>query len=213
MAATARKAPPTVQRDMEVVLAASTALKEQLKELLGGEENVDAITLRDTIEGETDLFEVLGKVALQIAEDETRMEGIGKIKRTADTRKQRLENRAELLRGLLLSTLDLLGEKKIELPIATISATALAPKLIVTDEPAIRSDFWKSPDPVLDHSELGDYLKQRKALLDEIAQKVTAGTLTSEAAETERAAVDQSHPAIEGAELSNGGASVQIRFA
>lgn len=210
MAVTAKKAPPTVQRNMEVVLATAGALKEQLK-LLMGEDNADAITIRDTIEGETDLFEVIAKVALQIAEDESRVEGISAIKRTLDSRKQRLENRAELLRGLLINALDMLAEKKLELPLATISVKPLAPKLVITDEPAIHSAFWKKSDPVLDRQGLGDHLKARKAAMDELAERAQGG-LTQEQLDAARTEIDAAFPAVNGAELSNGGTTLQIRF-
>lgn len=210
MGQAARKA-PTVQRDMQKELAAATALKEQLKQFLG-EEHADAITLRDSIEGETDLFEIIDKVALQIGEDDSRAEGIAALQRTLASRKSRLEERADGLRTMLTNALDILGERKLERPIATISLKIVPPKLIVTDEAAVPSTYWNVPEPVLARKDLTDALKARKSAMDELADRNQRGEIGEEQLDVARAEIEATHPAIPGADLDNGGVSVQLRF-
>lgn len=210
MAATAKKA-PTVQRDMEKVLATAAALKEQLNALLG-EDNADAITLRDTIEGETDLFEIIDKVALQIGEDDSQVDGLKTLKTTLDGRRARLEQRADNLRAMLLNALDMLGEQKLERPIATISLRPIAPKLIVTDEAAVPSAYWKQPAPVLARKELGDAIKDRKAAIAKAHEEHVGGLITQEVLDQRLAQIEREQPPVPGADLDNGGVTVQVRF-
>lgn len=169
-------------RDMQKELAAATTLKSHLRHILDGD--LDAETLRDGIEGETNLLETVDAVIGQIGDDAARVEALTKFITSLDGRKARFEKRQELLRSLLVNALDVLGEKRLERPAATLTFKATAPRLIVTDESQVPTKFWKQPDPVLNKKELTDALKAR----------------------------GETDPPIPGAELSNGGATVQIRF-
>lgn len=169
-------------RDMQKELAAAASLKAHLRSILSAD--LDAETLRDSIEGETNLLETVDAVIGQIGEDAARAEALGKFMTSLDGRKARLEARQELLRSLLVNALDVLGEKRLERPAATITFKATAPKLIVTNESQVPAKFWKQPEPVLNKKDLTDALKAR----------------------------GETDPPIPGAELSNGGATVQIRF-
>lgn len=207
--AAAQKAPNAV-RDLEKDMRAAAALKAQLKDILG--DGLDALTLRDTIEGETDLFETVDAVVAQIGEDEARAGGIAKFMSSLAARKQRLENRADTMRTMLTNTLDMLEEKRLERPLATVTFKLTPPKLNVTDEAMVPSNYWKTPEPVLAKKELGDALKARKEALDQLAADKAAGRVDDAAYPALLAKIEADHPIIPGAELDNGSATVQILF-
>jgi DNA repair exonuclease SbcCD ATPase subunit len=211
MPAAARKE-VTPARKLEFELEAAKTLKEQLRDILGNSQDLDAQTLKDTIEGETNLLEVVEAVVKQVGEDEARVEGIKEYSRALSARCTRLTNRADTLRSMLTNVLDLLGEKKLELPIATVTLKAVAPKLNVYDEPAVPSQFWRIPEPVLAKKDLTEALKARKAALDEIAKRLEANEIDADMAPHLRAVAEAQFPEIPGAELDNGSVTTQIRF-
>lgn len=207
--AQAAKRPPTPQRDLEKENAAAAALKDQLKAILG-EAETDVAILSDMIEGETDLFEAIDAVLAQIAMDYANIEGIGQVAEKLAARSERLGKRTELMRTMLLNSLDIIGQKKVERPLATVTAKDVAPKLVITNEADVPSKWWKPSDPTLDRKALTDALKTRDNALEALeAEKETIG---EEAYKAKLAAILEQHPLIPGAELGNGSATVQIRF-
>jgi Gp157 protein len=214
MAAHATKA-PDARRDMARELAAAAALKEQLKAVLG-EEDSDAAALRDTIEGETDLLETVDAVLGQIGADLARVEGIKKFKATLDGRAHRIETRVDLMRTMLTNMLDIIEQKRLERPLATVTLKDVPPKLNVVEEAHVPSQYWRKPEPELDKKKLTDALKARADVLDQIAAadkeaKKTGAPVEPTTQARLRALLDAC-PAIPGAELTNGSVTVQIRF-
>lgn len=197
------RAQPIVPRDLERDIGAAKVLKAHLSELLG-EDAVDAITLRDAIEGETDLFETINAVVAQVAEDEAAQAALKLYASRIESRASRLGKRAELLRVSLMNALDMTGDKslpvsahaiaasitaralaqlsdgKIDAGIATLTAKRVPQKLQVTDEALIPSRFFRQPEPEIDKKAVTDALKAGEE--------------------------------VPGAELSNGGMTVQIRL-
>lgn len=200
-----------VRRDLHQEIVTAAALKEQVIAILG-EENADAITLKDAIEGETNLLEMIDAVVLQIGEDEARVEGIKKLQGTLSGRSKRLDDRTDALRAMLTNALDMLGEKKLERPIATVTLKSTPPKLNIIDEPAIPSAYWKVPEPVLDRTGVKDALKARKTAMDELSERNQQGGLTQDQLDAARIEIEHTYPVIPGAELDNGGVTIQIRF-
>lgn len=164
---------------MSKEIAAASALKEQLRGILSAAET-DTVILADMIEGETDLFETMDAMLAQIGEDQSRIEGIEQFVSKLSARKSRIEKRSALMRAMLTNALEIVGERKFERPLATLTLKATSPKLIVTDEALIPAKYFVTSEPSLD----------RKAVSDDIKNKVT----------------------VPGAELDNGGATIQIRF-
>ena len=217
------QAKPVVSRDLERDIGAAKVLKAHLVDMLGNDA-ADALTLRDAIEGETDLFETINAAIAQIAEDEAAATALKLYSSRIDARKSRLEKRAEMLRTTLMNALDTTGDDslkvnvqdiaasitarallqlsagKLDATFATVTAKLVPPKLQVVDEALIPSNYFKTPDPVLDNRGLTDALKARRDALKDIEGKPDAEAL--------RAAL----PPIPGAELSNGGMTVQIRL-
>lgn len=167
------------QRDLSKEIAAASALKEQLRGVLGDEET-DTQLLADMIEGETDLLETIDAVLAQIGDDQSRLDGIERFASKLAARASRIEKRTVLLRAMLLNALEIIGERRFERPIATLTLKAAAPKLVVKDEALIPSKYFVIAEPVLD----------KKAVADDI----------------------KNNQVIPGAELDNGGVTVQIRF-
>jgi hypothetical protein len=151
------------------------------------------------------------------ARTSARCEGLKKFKTTLDARAHRLENRIETMRAMLTNTLDMLEQKKLERPIATVTLKAVAPKLNLVDEAAVPSPYWRQPEPELDKKTLTDALKQRADALDQIdaADKQADKDRRSRRSQRPRRgskALLEACPPIPGAELTNGSVTVQIRF-
>jgi len=164
-------------RNLSKEIAAATALKEQLRDIVGED---DTQLLADMIEGETGLLETIDAILGQIGNDASLIEGIELFEAKQSARKERLKKRTALMKAMLVNALDIIGQRKFERPIATVSLKSVAPKLVVTDEVLIPSKYFVPVDPSLD----------RKALADDLKDKQT----------------------IPGAELDNGGITIQIRF-
>lgn len=158
---------------------AATILREHLKEVLP-EDGLDAQTLLDMVEGETNLLELLRKVVAQIGIDEASVEGVKTFVSTLEARADRIKKRAGMMRAMVLNALDIIEQKQLDLAIATVSKRPTPRAVVVTNEVAIPRRFWKTLEPTLMKKELGDALK---------------------AGET-----------VEGAQLDNGGVTVQIKF-
>lgn len=215
-AATARKKyEANPQRDMQKELAAAGALKDQLQKVFG-EDDDDATLLRDTIEGQTNLLEMFDSVLERIAADRELIAGIKIMADKRAARKKRLEDRVSLMETMLLSALTILEEKRVERPIALIFTRQKPDKLDVTDEAAIPSLFYETPDPVLSNANLLQALKDRAKTLeqkhDEITDRVKAGEMTEEGAAEAREAIEAAFPPIPGAELIAGGTGITVKW-
>jgi hypothetical protein len=215
MPASAKKAPVVdARRDMHKELAAAAALKHQLAEAFG--EEGDLTLLRDMVEGETNLDAAIDKVLEQMAMDVANIQGLEKFESTMAARRKRLGDRVETMRSMLLNALDILEVKRVERPIALLTLKALPPKLLITDEAEIPTAYFKQPDPVLSNKDLADALKDRRDALEqklaELSEKEEAGEIGPDHAAEARERLLAAFPPIPGAELDNGGASIQIRW-
>jgi Siphovirus Gp157 len=211
-----KKAPaPDARRDLEKELAAAEALKFQLTSIYG-EGEPDTVLLKDMVEGETNLFETIDRILLQIALDEANLVGLDKSKSTMEGRKKRIEGRVDTMRTMLASALEILEEKSFERPLATITLKPTPRKVLITDEAAIPAKFWKSADPTLSKKDLAEAIKSREETLqgkfDEISAAIEAGVIDADQAKDQAERVRAAFPAVPGAELDGGGATVQIKF-
>lgn len=209
-----RKPAPSAARDMQKELAAAGVLKFQLKEIFGDDSDLDL--LRDTIEGETDLHETVDRVLEQMAADEAHVAGIERFAQTMAARKKRIEDRLGTMGTMLKNALEIIEAPRLERPLALIFTRAKPAKVDVTDEAAIPSIYYKTPDPVLSKTELLKALKDRRDTLqqkhDEITERVKAGEMSEEDAAEARDAIEAAFPPIPGAELEEGGTTVQVKW-
>lgn len=113
----------------------------------------------DTIEGETDLAEACCAVLEQVHEDEILLEGLSAKITELQTRKGRMEKSIETRRNVILMAMEKAQVPTIRSPLGTMTSRPTPPQLVVTDEAAIPSKFWKSSDPRLDRKALADAVK------------------------------------------------------
>lgn len=155
---------------------AAAALIEHLRTLVAEPDEM----IEDAIEGETNLKEALGKALARVSECEAMADAIKAQADALSARKRRLEAQADTIRAAILAAMSTAGLRKLELPAGTLSMKAVAPSLVITDEAAVPTQYWKRADPTLD----------KRALLSALKDQQT----------------------IPGAELSNGGETVTIRW-
>jgi len=118
----------------------------------------DADIAADTLEGETDLHDVLARIEDKCAEAEAMADAIAARRAEMQERERRCKQTAETMRELMLSLLDAAGVPKVVLPTATISARTTAPKLVVIDEEGIPETYWRVKREI-DKTALAEALK------------------------------------------------------
>jgi len=130
-------------------------LREQIIAAAGD----DPDFIRDGIEGETGLFEMVDRMVADDGEDKALIEGIKLYEEKVKARRKRIENRVEIRRALLGTALEMAQIKKRETPAGTISLRNVPPSVIVQEEADIPTQFWKPQPPALDKKALLDFLK------------------------------------------------------
>ena len=96
-----------------------------------------------TLEGETELTEIVSALLAESEDDEGMIE---QIKAQIDVRKERIarfERRIETRKNAIVSLMDTAMLTKLPLPEATVSVRTLAPRLKVAIEEAIPDEFCK----------------------------------------------------------------------
>lgn len=145
-----------------------TAAKEELAawvKLKTALEQDDPRALFDTLDGETNLTEALAALYFEHQERIADLAGLDEwLARLAD-RKARLRATIETIEGVIVSTMDKAGMASIPTAIGTFGVRKTGPRVVVTDEAAIPSRFFKSQPPALDKSALGDALKDGEEIL------------------------------------------------
>jgi hypothetical protein len=125
-------------------LAEHAFLREQL--LAEYREAIDEETLRDTLEGISDLPEALAAVVRSYVDDLTVAAALGLRIGDMQTRLARIEARAEKKRATITSVMEKGDIKKLEQPDFTAFLRAVPPGLVVGDETLVPADYWK-PQP------------------------------------------------------------------
>ena len=119
-------------------------------------------TLADTLEGETNLHEMLARVLRSAMDDRAIADGLGRRICDMETRKQRIVDRANKKRALVLEIMERAGIKKLADPEFTATLRAAPAPVIITDEVLIPFEFWRQGDPVLKRKELRQALAAKR---------------------------------------------------
>ena len=121
---------------------------------------IDEQTLADTVEGLTDVHEILAAIVRAALADEALATGLkGRIAEMQD-RLDRLQDCAAKRRQIAKDVMIELDIKKITAPDFTVSIRPGMPSLFVIDEAAVPSIYWEPVAPRLKRLELLSELKQ-----------------------------------------------------
>lgn len=136
-------------------VAAETSRYQALRERLAAEfPEADEETLLDTLEGLSELPELVGAVVRSSLDDKDMVEALKLRIGELQGRMTRLNERAQRKRALAAETLREAGMKKLVLADMTLSLRPVAPAVHVADEGLIPEDYWKPQPPKLDKRSL-----------------------------------------------------------
>ena len=121
---------------------------------------IDEQTLADTVEGLTDLHEILTAIIRAALADEALATGLKVRVAEMEDRLARLQDRAAKRRQIAKDVMVELDLKKLAAPDFTASIRPGMPALMVIDEAAVPSIYWEPRDPRLNRQGLVADLKQ-----------------------------------------------------
>jgi Siphovirus Gp157 len=120
---------------------------------------IDEITLADTVEGLTDLHEIVAAIIRSALSDEAVATGLKGRIADMQGRLDRLEDRAAKRRQIAKDVMVELDLKRITAPDFTVSIRPGMPALLVLDEAAVPSLYWLPSAPRLNRQGLLSELK------------------------------------------------------
>jgi hypothetical protein len=121
---------------------------------------LDEETLADTVDGLTDLHEVVAAVVRSALVDEALAQGLKGHIETLQGRLRRLSERSEARRQIARDAMLEVDLRKITAPDFTISVRPGTPALVVTEEDSIPEPYWQPREPRLDRLRLLNDLKK-----------------------------------------------------
>ncbi|MGB8614826.1 MAG: siphovirus Gp157 family protein [Pseudolabrys sp.] len=121
---------------------------------------IDEQTLADTVEGLTDLHEILATVIRAALSDQALATGLEGRIAEMQTRLDRLQDRAAKRRQVAKDVMVELDLKKLSAPDFIASIRPGTPALTVIDEAAVPSIYWLPREPRLNRQGLANDLKQ-----------------------------------------------------
>ncbi len=144
------------------------AVRDQLQ---AEDPGLDEQTLADTVEGLTDVHEMLMAIVRAALQDEALATGLKGRIGEMEERLSRLQDRAFRRRQIVKQAMTNLDIKKLQAPDFTASIRAGFPSLVVISENDIPSIYWEPRNPKLDRATLIADLKH--------GQEVPGATLSS----------------------------------
>jgi hypothetical protein len=123
------------------------------------EPQIDEQTLADTVEGLTDLHEILQAVIRAALADEAMARGLKCRISDMQDRLNRLEDRASKRRQIAKDVMVELDLRKLEAPDFTASIRPGLPALVVLKEDAVPKTYWEPGEPRLRRQILASDLK------------------------------------------------------
>ena len=121
---------------------------------------IDEQTLADTVEGLTDLHEIVTAIIRSALADEALATGLKSRMADMQERLDRLQDRASKRRQIAKDVMVELDLQKVTAPDFTVSIRPGMPSLLVLDEAAVPSIYWQPVAPRLNRQELLSELKE-----------------------------------------------------
>lgn len=122
--------------------------------------DIDDATLADTVEGLTDLNEIVAAIVRSTLIDQAMAAGLRMRLKEMQERLERLEDRASKRRGIARDVMLEADIKSITAPDFTVSVRPGTPSLVVADEKAIPDLYWLPQPPRLDRQGLLTAIKR-----------------------------------------------------
>lgn len=121
--------------------------------------SLDEQTLADTVEGLTDLHDIVVAVIRSALQDESLAAALRCRVADMQGRLDRLQDRASKRRQIARDVMNELDLKKITAPDFTVSIRPGMPSLVVINEDAVPSIYWQPSEPRLNRQKLANELK------------------------------------------------------
>jgi hypothetical protein len=145
---------------MDQLAFSATTYRAVRERIRAQDPELDEQTLTDTVEGLTDLHEILAAIVRAALADEALAAGLkGRIAEMQE-RLERLQERAAKRRQIVKDTMVELDLKRLTAPDFSASIRPGMPALLVIDETAVPSIYWEPREPRLDRQGLLAELKQ-----------------------------------------------------
>jgi hypothetical protein len=133
------------------------AIRERVKAI---EPDIDGQTLADTVEGLTNLHEIVQAIVRSALVEEALAKGLKCRITEMQDRLHRFEDRSSKRRQIAKDVMIDLGLKKLTAPDFTVSLSPGTPSLMVIDEDAVPKTYWEPGEPRLRRVMLAHDLKQ-----------------------------------------------------
>ena len=144
---------------MDQLTFATTIYRAIRDRIRAQDPQIDEQTLADTVEGLTDLHEIVQAVIRAALADEALARGLKCRLSDMQGRLDRLEERAAKRRQIAKDVMVELDLKKITAPDFSASIRPGMPALVVLNEDAVPSIYWQPSEPRLKRQALADELK------------------------------------------------------
>jgi hypothetical protein len=128
------------------------------------EVDIDEATLADTLEGATDIHEMLAAIVRSALLDEALADGLKAHIQKLQDRLQRLSERGAERRRIARDAMIEVEIKKVAAPDFTLSLRAGSPSLVVVDELDVPDAYWEVREPRLNRASALSDLKNGVAI-------------------------------------------------